>query len=88
MIADDPARKDGADIIHLSATDDLACARQVLELGSAGLDALALSLDDTFIKVIDLLQAMSRARCRLHWHLRAYHLFSSTLGKLVTAIWA
>ena len=57
MIADDPARREGADAIHLSATDDLACARQVLELGSAGLDALAQSLNDTFIKVIDLLQS-------------------------------
>ncbi len=53
-----PAQKEGPNIIHLSATDDLACARKVLELASAGLNALSQSLDDSFIKVIDLLQSI------------------------------
>ena len=58
MNTENPAQKEDADLIHLSATDDLSCARQVLELASAGLDALAQSLDDTFIKVIDLLESI------------------------------
>ena len=58
MNPETPARKEGADVIHLSPTDDLACARRVLELESAGLDALARSLDDVFIKVLDLLQSI------------------------------
>ena len=58
MNTENPAQKEDADLIHLSAIDDLSCARQVLELASAGLDALAQSLDDTFIKVIDLLESI------------------------------
>ncbi len=58
MNPETPARKEGADVIHVSPTNDLACARRVLELESAGLDALARSLDDVFIKVLDLLQSI------------------------------
>ena len=102
MNTEDPARKDGADIIHLSATDDLACARQVLELASAGLETLAQSLDDTFIKVIDLLQS-TEGRVVVSGMGKSGHVarkISSTLastgipsffvhpGKQVTAIWA
>ena len=53
-----PTQKKGATIIHLSPAEDLARARQVLELESAGLIALAQSLDDAFIEVIDLLQSI------------------------------
>ena len=53
-----PTQKKGATIIHLSPAEDLARARQVLELESAGLISLAQSLDNAFIEVIDLLQSI------------------------------
>ena len=57
MNTENRAQNKGVDIVNLSSVEELKRARQVLEMESDGLNALARSLDDTFTEVIDLLQS-------------------------------
>ena len=52
------AHKGEANIIEVSSTDDISRAKRVLQLEADGLQVLAASLGDPFIKAIDILQSI------------------------------